>query len=152
MKLDGQLLDSLTEQAKASSRLRMSFDLRNGAEDNSQRVLNALEPGTAVPVHRHVASSETFIVLRGTLRETFFNDKGEVMETFVCQAGTPLFGCNIPKGQWHTAESLESGTVILETKDGKYAPQAKEDVMDNLTKDVETQKYVDVIKNFEKTK
>ena len=132
MKLDGQLLDSLTEQAKASPRLRMSFDLRNGAEDNSQRVLNALEPGTVVPVHRHVASSETFIVLRGTLRETFFNDKGEVMESFVCQAGTPLFGCNIPKGQWHTAESLESGTVILETKDGKYEPQRKEDLLQNV--------------------
>ena len=132
MKLDGQLLDSLTEQAKASPRLRMSFDLRNGAEDNSQRVLNALEPGTVVPVHRHVASSETFIVLRGTLRETFYNDKGEVLETFVCQAGTPLFGCNIPKGQWHTAESLESGTVILETKDGKYEPQCKEDLLQNV--------------------
>lgn len=134
MQLNKTLLDSLTEQAKASPRLRMSYDLRNGSEDNSQRVLNALEPGTVVPVHRHVASSETFIVLRGKLRETFYNDKGEVLETFVCQAGTTLFGCNIPKGQWHTAESLESGTVILETKDGRYSPQAKEDVMDNLTK------------------
>ena len=130
MQLNKTLLDSLTEQAKASPRLRMSYDLRNSASDHSQRVLNALEPKTIIPIHRHPLSSETFVVLRGKLKETFFNEKGEITDTFICEADGESFGCQIPIGQWHTAESLESGTIILECKDGTYEPTKTEDILE----------------------
>ena len=133
MNLTISLLNSLTQQAKSSPRLRASYDLRNSASDNSQRLLNALEPGTVVPIHRHPATSETLVVLRGKLKETFFNDRGEITGAFVCEAGSEIFGCNIPAGQWHTVESLESGTVIFEAKDGKYEPTKDEDILQKPT-------------------
>ncbi len=123
------LLDSLTSQAKASPRLRMNLDLRNSPEDNSQRMLNALEPGTPLPIHRHMKSSETVVCLRGRLREVFYNDSGEVTEVIELAPGSDCVALNIPLGQWHTVEVLESGTVILECKDGRYEPQCPGDVM-----------------------
>lgn len=129
MKLDDKLLDSLSEQAKLSPRLRVSYDLRNSADDNSQRVLNALEPGTVVPIHRHVASSETIVVLRGKLLETFYDDQGNVIESYVCQFGSHQMGCHVPLGQWHSVKCLESGTVFFEAKDGGYEPLSEDDIM-----------------------
>ncbi len=123
------LLDSLTSQAKASPRLRMNLDLRNSPEDNSQRMLNALEPGTPLPIHRHMKSSETVVCLRGRLREVFYNDSGEVTEVIELAPDSDCVALNIPLGQWHTVEVLESGTVILECKDGRYEPQGPGDVM-----------------------
>jgi len=129
MKIDSVLLDSLTEQAKGSERLRMNFDLRNSSEDSSQRMLNAIEPGSVVPVHRHRGTSETVVCLRGSLVEEFFSDSGEVVERFEVAAGSDCCALNIPAGVWHTLRSLESGTVILEVKDGKYEPMGDGDVM-----------------------
>ena len=123
------LLDSLTSQAKASPRLRMNLDLRNSPDDNSQRMLNALEPGTPLPIHRHMKSSETVLCLRGRLREVFYNDSGEVTEVIELAPGSDCVALNIPLGQWHTVEVLESGTVILEVKDGKYEPLEEEDIL-----------------------
>ena len=129
MQIDNVLLESLTEQAKVSSRLRMNYDLRNSAEDTSQRMLNAIEPGSVVPVHRHRSTSETVVCLRGSLVEEFFSDSGEVLEKFEVAAGSDCCALNIPAGVWHTLRALESGTVILEMKDGAYVPIGEEDVM-----------------------
>ena len=122
MKITQALLDSLTAQAQASPRRRMNLDLRNSPSDGSQRMLNALEPGTVLPIHRHRKSSETVVCLRGRLREIFYSDAGEVTEVIDLAPGSGCVAVNIPIGQWHTVQSLESGTVILEAKDGPYEP------------------------------
>ncbi len=129
MKIDQQLLDNLTEQAKASPRRRMNYDLRNSEKDLSQRMLNALEPGTVLPIHRHRHSSEVVVVLRGKVKWVYYNDKKEITDTFVVAPGSDLVGLSVPIGQWHSLECLESGTVIIESKDGAYEPMREEDVM-----------------------
>ena len=122
-------MDRLTEEAKASPRLRMNMDLRNSSEDQSQRMLNAIEPGSPLPIHRHRLSSETVVCLRGHLREIYYNDEGEVTGTYDLAPNSECVALNIPKGQWHTVEVLESGTVIMETKDGAYEPLQDCDVL-----------------------
>ena len=129
MLLSKALLDELTSQAKASPRLRMNLDLRNGPTDQSQRMLNALEPGTVMPIHRHRKSSETVVVLRGKVKWLYYNDNGEIIDTFLVTPCSELVGLCVPMGQWHSLECLESGTVILETKDGVYAPIEEKDYM-----------------------
>ena len=129
MRIDKELLDDLTGRAKASPRLRMNLDLRNSAEDSSQRILNAIEPGTVLPIHRHRESSETVVMLRGKGRWNYYDDHGNITESFLLSATGDLRGLSVPKGQWHNAESLEPGTVILECKDGKWQPLGEEDVM-----------------------
>jgi len=129
MIIDQSLLDSLTAQAKASPRLRMNFDLRNSPSDQSQRMLNAVEPGTPLPIHRHMKSSETVVCLRGHLREVFYNDRAEVTEVIDLAPDSECVALSIPIGQWHTVEVLESGTVIMEVKDGPYEPQSPEDTL-----------------------
>lgn len=130
MLLDTTLLDQLTAQAKASPRLRMNFDLRNSPRDQSQRILNALEPGTVMPIHRHRHSSETVVVLRGKVKWIYYNDKGEITNTFIVVPDSDLIGLSVPMGQWHSLESLESGTVILSTKDGPWEALREEDIID----------------------
>ena len=122
MKITRELLDDLTAKAKASPRLRMNMDLRNSPEDQSQRMLNAIEPGSVVPVHRHRLSSETVVCLRGRLIEEYYDEAGRVVDTVELTPGGPVVALNIPAGQWHTVRSLESGTVILEVKDGPMRP------------------------------
>lgn len=122
-------MDELTAQAKASPRLRMNRDLRNSPSDGSQRMLNALEPGTPLPIHRHIKSSETVVCLRGHLREIFYNDAGEVTEVIDLAPGSDCVALNIPLGQWHSVEVLESGTIIMETKDGAYEPLREEELL-----------------------
>lgn len=123
------ILDELTAQAKASPRLRMNLDLRNTPEDQSQRMLNALEPGTVMPIHRHRHTSETVVVLRGKVKWLYYNDKGELTDTILVEAGGDICGLSVPKGQWHSIECLESGSVILETKDGPWEALGEEDVL-----------------------
>ena len=129
MKIDVALLDNLTAQTKANPRLRQAFDLRTTPEDNSQRILNAMEPGTILPIHRHRGTTETVVVLRGRIRQNFYDDAGQLVESFVVEAGSDLMGFSVEVGRWHNTESLESGTVILECKDGKYEPLGEEDVL-----------------------
>lgn len=129
MIINKTLLDELTAQAKVSPRLRMNRDLRNSPEDKSQRMLNALEPGTPLPIHRHTKSSETVVCLRGHLREIFYNDNGEVTEVIDLAPSSDCVALNIPIGQWHTVEVLESGTVIMEVKDGPYEPIGPDDTL-----------------------
>ena len=127
--MDTLLLDKLTAEAKASPRLRMNLDLRNSAADSSQRMLNAIEPGSVVPVHMHRGSSETLVVLRGRVVEEYYDSEGVCVATYELAAGGPAFGLNIPAGQWHTLRSLESGSVILEMKDGAYQPISPADIL-----------------------
>ena len=124
------LLDSLTAQAKASPRLRMNMDLRNGPEDQSQWMLNAIEPGSPMPIHRHKYSSETVVCLRGRLVEEFYDDLERMCtDAIELSPGGPNYVLNIPAGQWHSIRALESGTVLLECKDGPYEPLGEEDIL-----------------------
>ena len=130
MKITQAILDNLTEQAKASPRLRMNLDLRNSAEDQSQRMLNAIEPGSPLPIHRHQKSSETVVCIRGRLVEEFYDDLERICtERIELSPNGPVVALNIPAGQWHTVQALESGTVILEMKNGKYEPISDVDVL-----------------------
>ena len=129
MKIDDILLDKLTAQAKESPRLRMNLDLRNSDADSSQRMLNAVEPGSVVPIHRHQKTSETVVVLRGRVVEEYYDSEGVCVATYELASGGPAFGLNIPAGQWHTLRALESGTVILEMKDGAYEPIGAGDIL-----------------------
>ncbi len=129
MKIKQELLDDLTAQAKASPRLRMNYDLRNSAEDGSQRMLNAIEPGSPLPIHRHRHSSETVVCLRGHLRELFYDDAGHLTDSIDLMPNGSVVALNIPLGQWHTVEVIETGTVILECKDGAYEPLKEEDIL-----------------------
>lgn len=123
------LLDNLTEQAKASPRLRQAYDLRNTPEDNSQRMLNALEPGTVMPIHRHLASSETVVLLRGKICWHFYDDAGNKTESVVLDANGDVRCINVEKARWHSLECLESGSVIIECKDGKYEGLKEEEIL-----------------------
>ena len=131
MKITQALLDSLTEQAKVSPRLRMNFDLRNSSEDKSQRMLNAIEPGSPIPIHRHTKSSETVVCLRGRLVWEYYDElTRKCTETIELSPNGPVVALNVPQGQWHTVKALESGSVIMEVKEGKYEPMSQEDVLE----------------------
>ena len=129
MILDSTLFNELTEEARRSDRLRMNLDMRNSVEDHSQRMLNAIEPGTELPVHRHKNTSETCIVLRGSAEEIFYDDSGNITERVLMEPETNCCGVNIAAGRWHKIVSLEPGTVIFEAKDGSYEPLTKEDIL-----------------------
>ena len=127
MIINQHTLDTLTAQAKASPRLRVNLDLRNSPEDQSQRMLNAIEPGTVLPIHRHRTTSETVVCLRGHFEEYFYDENGRLTDTIDMVPGGTLI--NIPAGQWHNLKSLESGTVLLECKDGPWEPLGEEDIL-----------------------
>ena len=130
MVISQAILDKLTEEAKASPRLRMNMDLRNSADDQSQRMLNAIEPGSPLPIHRHQKSSETVVCLRGRLVEEFYDElERTCTDSIELSANGHVVALNIPAGQWHTVRALESGTVILECKDGAYEPLGEEDIL-----------------------
>lgn len=129
MIIDKKIFDELTEKAKASPRLRQSWDLRNSPNDLSQRMLNALEPGTVMPIHSHHASSETVVILRGKIRWIFYDDNGKETERVVLDAnGWPRM-LNVEKDRWHSLECLESGSVLYESKDGPYHPLEEDEIM-----------------------
>ena len=134
MIITNELLDDLSAQAKASPRLRMNLDLRNSPSDGSQRMLNALEPGTVMPIHRHLSSSETVAILRGKICWHFYDDSGKETESVVLDANGDLRCLNVEKGRWHSLECLESGSVLFECKDGAYAPLGEGEVMSTLGK------------------
>ena len=131
MRITQAILDDLTEQAKASPRLRMNLDLRNSAEDKSQRMLNAIEPESPLPIHRHQKTSETVVCIRGRLVEEYYDELERICtEAIELSPNGPVVAVNIPAGQWHTVRALESGTVIMEVKDGAYEPIGPEDILE----------------------
>ena len=125
--IDKEALDALTAAAKASPRLRMNLDLRNSPADLSQRMLNAIEPGTVLPIHRHRTTSETVVCIRGHFEEYFYDEAGNRTDVIDMRPGGNVL--NIPAGQWHSLESLESGTVLIEVKDGPYEPISQDDIL-----------------------
>lgn len=127
MIIDETILNELTEQAKVSPRLRCNLDLRNSSEDQSQRMLNALEPGTVMPIHRHNNSSETCVCVRGHFEEYFYDESGNLTDSIDMVPGGNVL--NIEKGQWHSLKCLESGTILLEAKDGAYRPLDEDEIM-----------------------
>ena len=138
MNFDRNILDELTQRAKESPRLRMNLDLRNSPEDGSQRMLNALEPGTVLPIHRHRTTSEVVVMLRGRAVQYLYDEQGRETDAVLLAAGAldgdgvpgAVPGMTISKGQWHKLVALESGTVIFEAKDGAYLPIGEEDVLE----------------------
>ena len=129
MVIDEKILDELTAQAKASPRLRMNYDLRNSAEDHSQRMLNALEPRTVMPIHRHHASSETVVILRGKIEWVFYDDEGNETERVLLDSdGWPRM-LNVERDRWHSLVCKESGSVLYESKDKAYQPLEPDEIM-----------------------
>lgn len=130
MKITQALLDILTEEAKASPRLRMNYDLRNSDADQSQRMLNAIEPGSLLPIHRHQKTSETVVCLRGRLVWEYYDELDCLCtDRIELSPNGSIVALNIPAGQWHTVRALESGSVIMEVKDGTYEPTGPEDIL-----------------------
>ena len=127
--IDKSLLDTVTSGAKESNRLRMNYNFHDSLDAPCQRLLNALEPETIVPIHRHQHTSETYILLRGKLRMMFYNDQKEIIEETILSSESTNYGIHIPAGVWHAMEVLASGTVIFETKDGPYMPIQECDIL-----------------------
>ena len=127
--IDLDLLDSVTERASNSPRLRMNHNFHANLDAKAQKLLNALEPGTELPIHRHLHTAETYILLRGSIKVLFYNDSCELIDSVLLNPLEGKFGVDIPVGQWHTLEVLESRTVIFEVKDGPYLPIGVEDMM-----------------------
>ena len=124
------LLDNFTAQAKGNPRLRQSFDLRNSPDDESQRMLNAIEPGSDMPIHRHQHTSETVVCLRGCLVEEFFDELERICtERIELSPNGPNVAINVPAGQWHRVYAKESGTVLMESKNGKWEPLTDADIL-----------------------
>lgn len=130
MKITQAILDDLTAKAKASERLRMNLDLRDSDADSSQRMLNAIEPGSTLPIHRHQKTSETMVCLRGKLRVEYYDElERTCSDSFVIEPNGTNVAVSIPAGQWHTVHALESGTCILEMKNGAYEPLSDVDIL-----------------------
>ncbi len=129
MIVDKNILNELSAQAKANPRLRQAMDLRNSPEDLSQRMLNALEPGTVLPIHRHHASSETVVLLRGKIEWIFYDDNGNETERVTLDANGDPRMINVERDRWHSLVCLESGSVLYESKNGKYEPLAEDEMI-----------------------
>ena len=130
MIINEQLLDKLTEQVKASPSLRMNLDLRNSEDDGSQRMLNAIEPGSVMPIHRHKHTSETVVCLRGKVVEEYFDELERICtEAIELTPNGQVVALNVPAGQWHRLRAVESGSVVMSCKDGRYEPMTEADIL-----------------------
>lgn len=130
MVIDKELLDTVSEQAKASPRLRMNFNFHQSLEDLCHRMLNAIEPGTEVPIHRHPTKDESFVILRGKVRSTTYNDDGSIIDSVVLSQEDGVYGVDILKGVWHKLESLEPNSVIFECKEGPFVPHEEDGILE----------------------
>lgn len=133
MIIDKQLFNEIAKKAAESPRLRMNYDLRNDENEQSQRMLNVLLPGTKSPIHRHTETSETVVCLEGTCIERYYDNEGNETDCFTLSAGSDLIGVQIPAGQFHSLEVPEEWkekAVILEFKAGKFEPAKKEDIIE----------------------
>ncbi len=127
--INSTLLNEVTKQAQDSPRLRMNYNFHDSLDARAQRLLNALELGTILPIHRHPHTAETYLLLRGKIRVMFYNDMKEETESTELDPQTGNYGVHIPAGQWHTLEVLEAGSVLFEVKDGPYTPLGENDVL-----------------------
>ena len=129
MIIDTVLLDKVSAQAKESPRLRMNYNFHQSLDEKCHRFLNAVEPGTVVPIHKHPTKDESFVILRGKVRVTTHNDDGSIIEDVVLRQESGNYGVDIPKNVWHKLESLESGSVIFECKEGPFVPHEVEGIL-----------------------
>lgn len=127
--IDKQLLDEVSQKASDNERLRMNYNFHESLDAPAQRLLNALQPNTKVPVHRHPHTAETYILLRGKIRMLYYNDQKEVVDEAVLCVDSGIYGVHIPKNQWHALEVLERNTVIFEVKDGPYTPLDESNIL-----------------------
>lgn len=134
MIIDKAFLDKVSEQAKASSRLRMNYNFHQSLDDKCHRMLNAVEPGTVVPIHRHPTKDESFVVLRGKVKVSTYNDDGTIIESVVLSQEDERYGVDISKNVWHNLESLESGSVIFECKEGPFVPHEVDGILNVMQK------------------
>ncbi len=128
--INKDLLDEVTRRAQNSPRLRMNYNFHQSLDDKCHRMLNAVEPGTEVPIHRHPSKDESFVILRGKVRVTTHNDDGSIIEDIFLDQNEARYGVDIPKGVWHKLESLESGSVIFECKEGPFVPHEEDGILE----------------------
>lgn len=129
MIIDKTLLDSISLQAKESERLRKNYNLHLSLDSKVQRLFNAMEPGTIVPIQRHPDAAETIILIRGSLKACLLGDNKNIIEETILDVSKGNYGIHIPAGIWHCVEVLEPDTVIFEVKEGPYVPLTTEDIM-----------------------
>ena len=127
--IDSNLLDRVEGEAAESPRLRMNFNFHESLDAKAQRLINVLLPGTALPIHRHRHTAETYVLLRGRMMVVFYDDLGAQTERYLLDPSVGNYGVNIPRGQWHGIEVIEP-SAIFEVKDGPYMPIGPEDMMD----------------------
>ena len=130
MVIDKGLLDKVSEQAKASPRLRMNYNFYHSLDEKCHRFLNVVEPGTEVPIHKHPTKDETFVILRGKVRVTTHNDDGTIIDDVELCNEDGRYGVNIPKGVWHKLECIEENSVIFECKEGPFFPHEKDGILE----------------------
>ena len=147
MIIEEKFVKQLFDQAVLKPRLRVNYDLRDSAEDSSQRMLNALLPGTQVPIHRHPNSSESVVVICGSVVEVYYNDNGQEIERIPLCPVHGSFGCQIPKNTWHSIEAYEP-SVIIEVKEGRYGEDGSEQ-LDLTKKQVPTAETPEAEEKFE---
>ncbi|MDE7381937.1 MAG: WbuC family cupin fold metalloprotein [Muribaculaceae bacterium] len=128
MLINERMIEEIEEMAAESPRLRMNYNLHEGPDSLSHRLINVLLPGTPMPVHRHAHSDETFIILRGKLFVVFYDETGAEIERFLLDSSIGNFGVNIPSNQWHGIEVMET-SAIFEVKDGPYTPLTPENIL-----------------------
>lgn len=127
--IDQVLLDKVSSEAKASPRMRMNYNFHQSLEDKCHRMLNAVASGTAVPIHRHPTKDESFVVLRGKVKVSTYNDDGSVKESVVLCQEDGRYGVDIPKNVWHNLESLAPNSCIFECKEGPFVPHDEEGIL-----------------------
>lgn len=130
MIIDTELLDKVSEQAKASPRLRMNYNFHQSLDELCHRFINEVEPGTEVDIHRHPAKDEAFVLLRGRVRVNTYNDDGSIIESIELSPNDGRYGVNIPKGVWHKLECIEEDSVIFECKEGPFVPHEHDGILE----------------------
>lgn len=127
--INDNLLVKISQQARESERLRMNYNLHDSLDAPVQKLLNALEPGTELAIHRHKETAETYLLLKGEIKVIFFDDNKNIINEFILNPDKGSYGIDIPAGQWHTIEVLKTGSVIFEVKEGPYEPIQKQDIL-----------------------
>ncbi len=130
MIINQKLLEGLVAEAKQSPRLRKNYNFHHSLDEKCHRFLNAIEPGAEIPIHHHPTKDESFILIRGKIKVTTYNDDGRVIDSIVLDIEKGEYGVNIPKGVWHTLESLETGSVIFECKEGPFLEHEEEGILE----------------------
>ncbi len=130
MVINKALLDEVSLKAKESPRLRMNYNFHQSLDEKCHRFLNAVEPGTEVPIHKHPTKDVTFVLLRGRVRVTTHNDNGSIIEDIILCPKEGMYGVNISKGVWHKVESLATGSCFFECKEGPFVPHEEDGILE----------------------